>query len=731
MMFQYTPLITVLGAALLINTLSCCSAENVYCVTPTATSCSSCPHSTHCTTLSEYAQEAELYFTSNTTIVFLPGDHILDTNITVVNVSWLTLCGESSSGNRATVVCSGSVGLSFTGMVEFKIDSLAFTSCSQKYAIITNHPTTIQVGLYLKSTQDAGLENCSFHDNLGTALRLDNISISLAGNNEFTQNYVLCRGNPFGGGGIIAHNSILTFTGNTTFLDNTGNASCSLGGAIYMLYSIVSFQGINNFISNSAGADGGAISTFGTKLTFSGTSYFINNSAHGFGGAINTHNTTLTFSGTSYFINNSAQGYGGAIDTQNTKLIFSGTSNFINNSAQGYGGAIDTENTKLTFSGTSNFINNSAHGYGGAIYTQNTKLIFSGTSNFINNSADQSGGAIYTQDTTLIVKGASNFINNSAGGYGGAICTSYAILTFSGTNSFIKNSANYSGAIYTENAVLNFSGTSNFINNSASAIGANANSLLTLNGTIHFTNNGYYWGGISSGGGVYMGMKSTISFLSNTTVYWENNRALVGGAIYVEDSSPLSYCYQLAPYVPKQKCFFQLPGQNLSSGIDVKLVFKNNTADDAGSVLYAGAIDNCKLTHGLDSHSSGEVFDMIVHNNDSDYNTTSNISSDPIQVCQCENNLPNCSQRYVLCTVHPGETFHVSVVAVGQRNGTVFGEVMSNIDQTVNPGHLQDSQYLQETRTTCTQLNYTIFSLSQFVRMGLYIHSTRPMFMVW
>jgi len=124
----------VLVAALVINTLSCCSAENVYCVTPTATSCSSCPHnSTHCATLPEYAQEAELYFTSNTTIVFLPGDHVLDTNITVANVAKLTMHGESSSGNRATVVCSGSVGLSFTSMVDFNINSLAFTSCSKRY----------------------------------------------------------------------------------------------------------------------------------------------------------------------------------------------------------------------------------------------------------------------------------------------------------------------------------------------------------------------------------------------------------------------------------------------------------------------------------------------------------------------------------------------------------------------------------------------------------------------
>ena len=118
----------VLVAALLINTLSSCSAENVYCVTPTVTSCSSCPHNTHCATLSEYAQEAELYFTSNTTMEFLPGDHVLDRTVTVDNVARLTMRGESSSGNIATVVRNGSVGFSFTNMVDFNIYFVAFTT---------------------------------------------------------------------------------------------------------------------------------------------------------------------------------------------------------------------------------------------------------------------------------------------------------------------------------------------------------------------------------------------------------------------------------------------------------------------------------------------------------------------------------------------------------------------------------------------------------------------------
>ena len=1158
MMTQYTPFIVLVGA-LLMNTLSCCSAENVYCVTPTATSCSSCPHNTYCTTLSEYAREAELYFTSNTTMVFLSGDHTLDKNITVSNVTRLTMRGESSSGNRTTVVCSGSVGLSFTSMVEFKIDSLAFTSCSRKYVIALpdifpsnidppDSATLVHVALLLHSTH-AELVNCSFHDNLGTALVVNNTNITLSGNTFIHNNYYLeefvCGSRCMRGGAVTAVHSNLIFTGNTTFLENSAiytsfsecfywgailtyintiinfngtsnfinnsadsgaggaivtyyntiinfngasnfinnsadsgaggaivtyyntiinfngasnfinnsadsnggailtydntiinfigtsnfinnsagwggaiytfdntiinfngtsnfisnsadwggaiytfdntiiningtsnfiNNSADLGGAIYtfdntiiningtsnfinnsadsgaggaiFIYNntIINFNGTNNFINNSADSNGGAILTYdntiinfigtsnfinnsadwggaihtynNTLINFNGTSNFINNSA-GWGGAIYTfdntiinfngtsnfisnsadwggaiytfdntiiningtsnfinnsadsgaggaifiyNNTIINFNGTNNFINNSADSnggailtydntiinfigtsnfinnsadWGGAIHTYNNTLInFNGTSNFINNSA-GWGGAIYTfdntiinfngtsnfisnsadwggaiytfdntiiningtsnfinnsadsgaggaifiyNNTIINFNGTNNFINNSADG-GGAIHTYNTIINFNGTSNFINNSADYDGGAIFTNDNTLInFNGTSNFINNSAGLGGGAILTydnttinfngtsnfinnsadrhggaiftyDNTIINFNGTSNFINNSAVWGGAVYTnDNTLINFNGTSNFINNSADsggailtydntiiningtsnfinnsadsnggAICANTNITLTFSRTVNFTNNV-----AMDGGGVYLGLKSTVSIFPNTTVYWENNHAYVGGAIFVVDASPISYCTPVAALVPKEECFFQHPGQNLSSDINVKFVFKNNSADDAGSVLYGGAIDNCKLTD-LDSHSSGEVFDMIVHiDDDNDYNTTSNISSDPLRICPCENNLPNCSKHNVSHTVYPGETFQVSVVAVGQRNGTVSSEVISTIVQTVNQGHLPDSQYLQKTNSTCTKLNYTVFSLSQFVEMDLY-----------
>ena len=217
MMITQSTLSTVLVAALLINIPFYCLAEKVYCVTPTATSCSSCPQSsTHCTTLSEYAQDAELSFTSNTTMVFLPGDHALDTNITASNVARLTMYGESSSGNIANIVCNASVGFSFTSMkVDFRIYSLTFTSCSRKDGTL---PVS-NYALFLQSAQYVELVNCSFYENLGTALVVNNTNITLAGNSVFTHNH--CGSTScVGGGGIVALNSNITFTGNTTFLEN-------------------------------------------------------------------------------------------------------------------------------------------------------------------------------------------------------------------------------------------------------------------------------------------------------------------------------------------------------------------------------------------------------------------------------------------------------------------------------------------------------------------------------
>ena len=330
--------------------------------------------------------------------------------------------GESSSNIIPTVVRNGSVGFNFTNMADFKIYSLTFTSYNRSLSY-GSHPAS-NSGLLLRSTRNAKLVNCSFHDNLGTALAVSNTSITLAENNVFIRNKCVCQ--YFGdsevrgcGCGITALNSTLTFTGNTSFHENTQTTSSSsyCGGAIWASARLLYFNGMNNFTGNSAD----------------------------FGGAVYAHyNITLTFHGTNNFLNNSASNGGGAIYADEiVGLTFHGTNNFLNNSAGYGGGAIYAdENVGLTFHGTNNFLNNSASSGGGAIYAKiNSLLSFNGTSDFEHNSA--------------VFGGVFNAETNS-------------LLSFIGTSDFSHNSADYGGAIYADvNVVLTFHGTDNFLNNSA------------------------------------------------------------------------------------------------------------------------------------------------------------------------------------------------------------------------------------------------------------------------
>ena len=639
-------LFTVIVAALLINTLCYCSASNVYCVTPTVASCSSCPHnSTNCTTLSEYAQEAELYFTSNTTIVFLPGDHVLDADITVANVARLTMRGESSSGNyTATVVCSGPFGLIFTNMMKFKMQSLAFTNCSRTYTFLLNvlnsiitslfrvpftpsSPLSARHALLLQSTQYAELVNCSFHDNIGTALVVISSSIT-AENNDFTHNY--CEPDKcITGGGITALSSSLTFIGNTTFIGNIGIVA---GAGIFMFNSALNSTGNFHFESNS---NIGSIPITGVGGVNVGTMF--------------AHTSSLHFNGTNNFTNNSAQsqnsrGYGGAIcAVGDTSLSFTGTNNFINNSV----------NTAQS----NNSAQSEGFSYGGAIVaSNNATLSFTGTSNFEQNSATTAGGAIFA-------------INN-------------CILSITGTSNFSSNSANN----------MTFDGNTNNGDSTSEAI--------------------------SYGGGMYLS-NSIISIMPDTTVYWENNSASLGGAIYVQDqTNPLSYCPRIknsgisdSIFIYIIRCFYQLPGRDFSHNTQ-RLEFRNNSAKREGSALYGGAINRCRL----DSYPSDNMFDTIFQ---IEYgNKNSEIYPNPLRICPCQHNHPNCSNLNIYKTVYPGETFQVPVVASGRQNTTSLAKVGSRV-QNENSS-LQGFQYSQEINSNCTPLNFTVFSLLHSVLLQLY-----------
>ena len=69
----------------------------------------------------------------------------------------------------------------------------------------------------------------------------------------------------------------------------------------------------------------------------------------------------------------------------------------------------------------------------------------------------------------------------------------------------------------------------------------------------------------------------------------------------------------MLPNYAETRMLFQLSGSNLICFSAIKLVSTNNSADIAESVLYGGAIDNCKLTiNDWEYYNTGKICLMDV-----------------------------------------------------------------------------------------------------------------------
>ena len=121
------------------------SDHTTHYVKPTAnTLCPADP----CLTLSEYAKQTHHYLTSNTTLVFLPGDHVLSVNFTVENVNDLGIYAQqtstadnyTASGNR--IVCQGLVGFTYRNISHMTVHGLTFNSCGKSAVDTTTIMTT-------------------------------------------------------------------------------------------------------------------------------------------------------------------------------------------------------------------------------------------------------------------------------------------------------------------------------------------------------------------------------------------------------------------------------------------------------------------------------------------------------------------------------------------------------------------------------------------------------------
>ena len=176
-------------------------------------------------------------------------------------------------------------------------------------------------------------------------------------------------------------------------------------------------------------------------------------------------------------------------------------------------------------------------------------------------------------------------------------------------------------------------------------ISYNNSSQIIYDGHNMFVNNsGVY------GGGIALYDSSQLLLNQNTNISFINNHASVsGGGIFADNTTGCSF--KVIPH---------------HDSIDTKTVlyFVNNTADISGDVLYGGKIDDCMGTLYFD-----HLFQYPQQTG------LSVVSSDPIQVCFCELNRPNCSNTNVSISVTPGFDVNVSLATVGILNSLTEGVI--------------------------------------------------------
>lgn len=377
-------------------------------------------------------------------------------NTTDANI--LSAALEACEGGTVSVLWTGQV------FVEQEIavtsgTSLSISGVDLGASAVGNGSTSLfsVMGGATLNIEDMILMNGTRGGTGGGAIFANKAEVHISGTTVFTGNQCSSgeTAEPGGGGAVRVENeSLLTWTGNTIFFNNT--AMNFDGGALYCSYSKCSGKGTTTFEANFGNEDAGAVRVSRSEFSCSGTTRFIDNATPGEGGAVlATDDSMANFYGTTNATGNSAAS-GGAFSLAGDSLL----------------------PTRLTFEGSTSIVNNTAEqgDGGGMAVAQGCNVSWEDDITFAENVAgDDGGGLAIDGDSLLSIGGKTLFSRNSAGSKGGAVYANANVdgITYEGAV-FEFNSAAIGGAIAsysTEESAPNYYTGCTFRHNSAASTG--------------------------------------------------------------------------------------------------------------------------------------------------------------------------------------------------------------------------------------------------------------------
>ena len=250
-------------------------------------------------------------------------------------------------------------------------------------------------------------------------------------------------------------------------------------------------------------------------------------------------------------------------------------------------------------------------------------------------------------------------------------------------------------------------------------------SNLTISGNLNFTGNRAY-----KGAAMVLAIGSVMKLSQNGSAYFVNNSAISkGGAIYLDSSN--SYGYQ--SHSVHAECFLQVEQADLHK----RLVFVNSSAGQGGDALYGRTLGyspwprnyslNCSSLFDEDNDDCSvvELSNEYINYANCSFvfaavssitpNTLSQVASNPVRVCICNNSTPECHMTSMAVDpIFPGQSFSISTVVVGEELGTVIGSVFANfLPLHSNRPQLAAGEDTQgATQLHCNTMEYTIFSIN-------------------
>ena len=664
-------------------------------VKPTNDSCNSCPKdAVSCETLSTYARWKNV--TNSTEFVFLPGIHVLLSNFTISCrediklISNMSLAGESET-HSVEILCD-KAGFKFEDILNLSIVDLTFTKCSMNNSnkfvrlAYTNESIQLVSGLFLNGVTNANITRVLVQNTTGFGLFMNNTyGLSSITNSTFQH----CRDSERHRGGNAVFNCMSSYSDKET---NLTDISLTIEDSQFL-------YGVSNSCSEDRERPAPGLVV---ALKCRGVNVIIRR--------------VITIGNSGYSINRckASKKTGGNVLGGNMAIFFKKQASVvIENSSfsQGeaaYGGGLFVQYTHKKYSCENNleirgcvFNKNRAYANGGGLHFE------------MNHPEIVSSSMQCNSEKYHVVLNNTIFTDNKVQTYHDA-GIALSLTYFYGTQYFLGNYAKYSTVIdqcsfhnsitEAENQIYSSGSAalylsqrfgrlvirnSNITNNQVAGLVA-FRSFINFQGQVNIFNNTGH-----DGGGIILCEASYFVMSSHTILNISFNHAHgSGGGIFAE-----SRCVQVEPL-----CIYQIDrdkNQTLNDFFNTtSVILKNNTAAFAGTQIYGGTLDQCKVPH-IHDDIFPKLFKFLTRD-------ISYVSSDPLNVCFCsENGRPDCTKNDTYLngsmSIYSGQGFNVSLVIVGQYDGAVPG-IMEVILHDEG-GHMSSSysEEIQSLNRTCSQ----------------------------